>query len=83
MNKTLLIVILLFAFLSNGCGDAEAAKLAPTPPESGREAMMIDGPPRTGKMEKQRDGTYLLRYPDGSQRAVSGNEVVLFPAEGR
>lgn len=79
MNKLLLTVLLLLALQSDGCGDAEAAKPTPPMPESGREAMTVDGPARTGRLEKQPGGTYLLRYPDGSASKVSANEIIPIP----
>lgn len=82
--KTILILTLLLAFALSAiaCGDAaEAAKSAPKPPETGREAMRVDGQ-KPGRLEKQDNGTYLLRYPDKTADKVSANEVVLMP-EGK
>lgn len=78
MNKLLFGAVLLLALQSESCGTADAAKPSPALPESGRTAMAVDGK-RPGKLEKQTNGTYLLRYPDGKADAVSVNEVVLMP----
>ena len=82
MNKLLLGAVLLLALVGIGCDEAEAAKPAPKPPASGSEAMAIWGKER-GKLETQPDGTYLLRYPNGSVEKVSASEVVLMPGGTR
>lgn len=71
------IFILLLAALAIGC-DVEASKPAPSPPETGREAMAVDGT-KPGVLERQPSGTYLLRHSDNSATKVSANEVVLMP----
>jgi hypothetical protein len=38
----------------------------------------VDGK-RVGVLERQKDGTYLLRYSDKEAERVSINEVVLMP----
>ena len=48
------------------------------PDYTGRQAMLIDGK-RVGKLERQADGTYLLRYPQGDAVKCSINEVILMP----
>lgn len=82
MNKLLLATALLLALVGIGCDEAEAAKPAPKPPASGSEAMTITGKER-GKLETQSDGTYLLRYPNGSAEKVSANEVITMPGGAR
>jgi hypothetical protein len=80
MNKLLLApVVFAFALQTADCGDAQAAKPAPVPPQSGRSAILVDGNDGSGKLEKQADGTYLLRYPNGRADRVSANEVILLP----
>ena len=48
------------------------------PDYTGREAMRVDGK-RVSVLERQKDGTYLLRYSDKEADRVSINEVVLMP----
>ena len=48
------------------------------PDYTGREAMRVDGK-RVGVLERQKDGTYLLRYSDKEAERVSINEVILMP----
>lgn len=76
--KPILILALLLALQSDGCGDTQAAKPAPKPPESGRQAMAVDGT-SPGTLQKQNDGTYLLHQANGGKSRVSANEVVLMP----
>ncbi len=76
-----LALILVLALQASDCGRAEAAKPAPKPPETGRQAMTVDGR-RVGALERQSDGTYLLRYSNGTADRVSVNEVILMP-EGK
>lgn len=82
MSKLLLATALLLALVGIGCNEAEAAKPAPKPPASGSEAMAIWGTER-GKLEAQSDGTYLLRYPNGSAEKVSASEVIVMPGGTR
>lgn len=78
MKKDLFAAALGLALSCVGCGDTEAAKPVPVPPESGRRAMAVDGK-ESGLLEKQGDGTYLLRYSSGAADRVSVNEVILMP----
>lgn len=80
--KTILMLSLLLALQSDGCGDTNAAKPAPKPPESGRQAMAVDGT-SPGTLQRQNDGTYLLHQSNGQSSRVSANEVVLMPEEKR
>lgn len=50
------------------------------PDYTGRRAMLVDGT-RVGVLERQSDGTYLLRYSAKEAVKVSINEVVLMPKE--
>lgn len=77
MRYLLCSLTLLLALQAGDCS-ASASKPAPIMPETGREAMRVDGQ-QSGRLEKQDDGTYLLRYPDKTTDRVSANEVVLMP----
>lgn len=81
MKSILLVFAIAFALAQGDCGDSPTYP-TPIPPESGREAMLVDGSARSGRLEKQPDGTYFLRYSDSSAVACSANELVLFPEAG-
>ncbi len=51
------------------------------PDYTGRRAMLVDGK-HVGVLERQSDGTYLLRYSGKEAVKVSINEVILMP-EGK
>lgn len=57
---------------------AGSSLLRVEPDYSGREAMRVDGD-RVGVLERQKDGTYLLRYSQKEAERVSINEVILMP----
>lgn len=72
-------LILFLVLQASDCGDISTQKPSPKPPESGQSAIRVDGSNGTGILQKQTDGTYLLKYPIGKIDKVSANEVVMMP----